>query len=232
MDLAHISTISVSGSKMKNGLAAEFTENDIFIGQIYDDNIYRKSKFLSEKEVLSGVSRGLKARIFRVGNLTAGYRDNVFQKNPLNNAFLNTIGGLMDLEAIPQSLCDNHFEFTPVDLCTEAILKMSQVNCDHMIAHVFNPSYVKVDELKEAAENLNRNIMTVADVDFERMMKEKPSGQIAALISDSLDMKPSIHVTNKITVEILKQCDFEWPEMDLDYLTGFIKTALKTVRGG
>ena len=44
-----LSTLSVSGNGMKNGYQAiDFTENDYDIGQVWENNIYVKSKFLAE----------------------------------------------------------------------------------------------------------------------------------------------------------------------------------------
>lgn len=72
--LNHISTMSVSGDYMPLNRTSEnvdFTEENFFIGQNYQENYYIKSKLIAEEYVLQKVKeKSLKANIFRVGNLT------------------------------------------------------------------------------------------------------------------------------------------------------------------
>ncbi len=72
--LNHISTTSVSGDFMPLTTttdAVNFTEEDFFIGQNYNQNHYIKSKLLTEEYLFQNVKEGcLKANVFRVGNLT------------------------------------------------------------------------------------------------------------------------------------------------------------------
>lgn len=72
--LNHISTTSVSGDFMPLTTttdAVNFTEEDFFIGQNYNQNHYIKSKLLTEEYLFQNVKDGcLKANVFRVGNLT------------------------------------------------------------------------------------------------------------------------------------------------------------------
>lgn len=71
--LNHISTMSISGDYMPLSRTNEdvnFTEEDFFIGQNYQENYYIKSKLLAEEFLLHEIKEKLlKANIFRVGNL-------------------------------------------------------------------------------------------------------------------------------------------------------------------
>ena len=58
----HISTTSVSGNYLvKNSLKHDFTENDFYIGQNYKDNVYVRTKFEAEEEMLKEVEKLRKA---------------------------------------------------------------------------------------------------------------------------------------------------------------------------
>ncbi len=66
--LHHISTVSVSGQYSPQ--ACLFTENDFYIGQNYNDNIYIKSKFEAEYRVLNSIkTKNLYAKIYRIRKL-------------------------------------------------------------------------------------------------------------------------------------------------------------------
>ncbi len=72
--LNHISTMSVSGDYMplnRTNDNVDFTEENFFIGQNYQENYYIKSKLLAEEFLLQKIKeKSLKANIFRIGNLT------------------------------------------------------------------------------------------------------------------------------------------------------------------
>ena len=72
--LNHISTMSVSGDYMplsRTNEDVDFTEENFFIGQNYQENYYIKSKLLAEEFILQKIKeKSLKANIFRIGNLT------------------------------------------------------------------------------------------------------------------------------------------------------------------
>ena len=49
----------------------DFTEENFFIGQNYNENYYIKSKLLTEEYIFQMIKEGsLQANVFRVGNLT------------------------------------------------------------------------------------------------------------------------------------------------------------------
>ena len=78
----HMSTLSVSGELLKNGgEKAVFTEADYDIGQIWENNLYVKSKFQAEGIVFKAMDEGLPAMIFRLGRLIGRSDDGIFQKN-------------------------------------------------------------------------------------------------------------------------------------------------------
>ena len=75
--LIHISSISVSGNYLvkQDNRNIEFTENSLYIGQNYIDNVYVHSKFEAEKVVLEYMEKGLTAQIHRIGILAGRLSD-------------------------------------------------------------------------------------------------------------------------------------------------------------
>ena len=65
--LIHLSSISVSGNYLvkQNNRNINFSENDLYIGQHYTDNVYVHSKFEAEKVIIEYMKKGLNAQILR-----------------------------------------------------------------------------------------------------------------------------------------------------------------------
>ena len=98
---------------------AEFTENDYDIGQIWEDNIYIKSKFLAEGQVLKAAQEGLNAKIFRLGRLVGRASDGVFQRNPDSNVFYLLLNAFKQLGAIPFHAAKEKVDLMPIDICAQ-----------------------------------------------------------------------------------------------------------------
>ena len=82
---------------------AEFSENNLYIGQNYKDNVYVHSKFEAEYLIIEACKNtNLVASIYRIGNLSNIYSDGVFQENALENylKFLKTGGSNYPLEEL------------------------------------------------------------------------------------------------------------------------------------
>lgn len=126
--LHHISTASVSGEYLLDlpESAAQFDEDDLDIGQNWQDNGYVKSKFLAEQQVRQAVQNGLDARIYRVGRLVGRASDGVFQKNPEQNAFFRLLQSIAVLGAMPDCLASAPVDLTPVDVCAREIVALRE----------------------------------------------------------------------------------------------------------
>nr|WP_275891395.1 non-ribosomal peptide synthetase [Ruminococcus sp. OA3] len=127
--LHHMSTASISGEYLKEqpDKTAVFSEQDFYIGQNWEDNIYLKSKFLAEHEVYRAVEKGLQARVYRLGRLINRSGDGVFQRNPQSNAAFLLMRAVKKLGCIPVSMQDIPVDLTPVDWCARAVLALCQM---------------------------------------------------------------------------------------------------------
>ena len=128
-----ISTLSISGNhlvnmedeKQKTQIYYNFKESDFFINQSLE-NVYVKSKFEAEKLVFKYILMGLEGYICRVGNLMNRLSDGKFQPNVDENAAVNRIISITNIGCIPDYIKNIDIEFTPVDSCAKAIIKLIQ----------------------------------------------------------------------------------------------------------
>ena len=97
--LQHTSTVSVHGAAtvLQKYYEAEFSEDVLDIGQHYRNNVYIHSKYCAEVAVLLARKKGLKANIYRIGNLTWRTSDGKFQKNIDDNGFIRRIRAMVKM---------------------------------------------------------------------------------------------------------------------------------------
>lgn len=231
-----ISTLSVSGNSFVDSFAnhqdfteeIEFNESNFFIGQNLD-NVYVRSKFEAEGLVLNEIENGLEGYILRVGNLMPRYSDGVFQENTSENAYINRLAGFMKLKALPESIKDVYLEFTPIDFTADAITKIilhpSKDNC---IYHIYNHKHIYINKLLKILKNYDYNISVIKTEKFKEMIKEllndsENKNILSHLINDfdqnlNLDYEGKIKLTSGFTINFLKQLDFEWPEINSNYI--------------
>ena len=232
-----ISTMGVSGNYLvtQNAPNTLFTENDFYIGQNYDENVYIRSKFEAEKEIYKAKEKGLRYNIFRVGNLTARISDGAFQKNKDENAFYNILKFIASNGIVPRDMINQSLEFTPVDLCAKAIVALSRLdNIDCKTFHIFNEHYLP---LATFIHMLNDSGISVDILPSEIFSKQLISlsqsvemqNSLKAVVNDldskhGLSFMPSVVPNNEITNSYLKKLGFKWPEISFDYINKTLKT--------
>ena len=213
----YISTCSVSGDHLRNGQdAAVFTERDYDIGQIWEENIYVKSKFLAEGQVLKAMEQGLNGRIFRLGRLVGRASDGVFQRNPESNVFYLILSAFKQVGVIPMRSAEEKVDLMPIDVCARQVLALK--NCSNRIYHIMHPNPPTLGDVMQAVDP---RVAVVDDDAFVRILSEKApqmNHELAALLMDhwhrSKVSPPVITVTNDLTQEQLRRVDFnqEIPE--------------------
>jgi thioester reductase-like protein len=214
--LYHISTCSVSGDTMKDESKNRvFTEDDYDIGQIWEDNVYVKSKFLAEGLVFDAIKDGLDAKIFRLGRLVGRSSDGQFQINPETNAFYLTLKGLIQMGVLPEAEAATPIEVTPVDVSAKEVLLLK--NSERTVFHIMNPD---PPVLKDLIRAIAPDFQIVDDNRFNAIFRER-------LISLDMELLPivmhnwqmltagdsMITVTNLITTEELSKLNFVMPDV-------------------
>lgn len=209
----HMSTCSVSGEHLKQGdRECVFTEADLDIGQIWENNIYVKSKFLAEQEVLRAGERGLDVKIFRLGRLVGRAGDGVFQKNPDNNAFYLLMRGIHTVGCVPETLSDAPLDLTPVDYAARAVLALC--GTDGKVFHIIHPDPQSADEV---IREMFPSVEVVSDQVFSGRLAELSAGpdkdRVAVLIdywNHTRENRPVIGVSADYTVKMLEQTGFKF----------------------
>ena len=232
--LLHLSTLSISGNMFLDGATplkdinksekVYFAENNLFINQSLD-NVYIRSKFEAEKIILDNIADGLDAKILRLGNITSRFCDGVFQINPEDNAFVNRFKSIMELRLLPKSLLEQEVEFTPVDLCSEAIVKIMQHNSKLIsVVHVYNSNHIKINKILKILNELNIKIDTCSDEEFAKLItspnsKSKITGIVNDLTPDKkLKYSSNIKVKSNLSVDYLSKCNFKWKKINKIYI--------------
>lgn len=226
--LYHISTISVSGiSKFDNRHSQLlFNENNLFVNQNLD-NAYIYTKFKSEVLVLEAIQNGLDATILRLGNIFNRYYDGKFQVNFSDNAYLNRLKSFISIGMIPDSFMKHSIDFSPVDYCADAIVKIICSKNNFNIFHIFNNNLVTFSDIVVFLNKLNYNICFTSDEMFKNRLSnlienEEEKNNVSGIIPDLdsnkdlnliFDVVPDAKFSNKF----LEKVNFNWPKIDLNY---------------
>lgn len=207
--LNHISTVGIAGNNLVNTNECyknTFTESDLKIGQKYSENVYLSTKLQAEIHIIENIQKyGLKANILRVGNLMNRYTDNVFQINKETNAFQNKIKEIIKLGYITKDLEKFTFDITPVDMCAEAVVKLSLNDSYNNVYHVLNNNEISIEQIEKILKKYNIKLGYKDEFLKEDIEKSK------WLINDFiLNNKEKIEIDSKKTQKVLKTLDFEW----------------------
>ena len=226
--LQHTSTASVSGSgtvEIKNA-DAKFDEFTLDIGQKYTQNVYIHSKYKSEERVLLARENGLRANIFRIGNLTWRISDGKFQINADDNGFLERLKGILKVRLYSNEIADYPIDFTPVDECAKAYVLLALNHHVNNIYNLYNPNIYNIEQLSKKfmlhAKRVPREL-------FEKSLREQihdKSVMVLSFYNAIASSSKNIPMSNEYTNAELNKLGFKWSKIGLSYLRfvkGFIK---------
>ncbi len=234
-----VSTLSVSGNSIIDASYMDqsfehdvtFRENNFYINQSID-NVYVRSKFEAEKLVLNYVLNGLDGYILRVGNLMNRYSDCKFQPNIDENAYISRLASLSNIGAIPDYLVDGYMEFTPIDKCADAIIKIAEhPSKKNRIFHLYNHNHVDItDFIKVFKEFTPFDIVSHEEFSkrVDKIFKDKTASKLLSGILRDFDAEKKLVYESKIkiksefTIQYLDKIGFKWPIIDTNYMKKFI----------
>lgn len=235
--LYHISTISVSGianlsNESSNFTRKMFNETNFYVGQNLN-NAYIFTKFEGEKSIFEEIPNGLDACVLRIGNIVNRFSDAKFQLNMADNAYINRIKALFKLGIIPEEFLEHCIEFTPVDSCAEAIIKIVFNNTKFNVLHLFNTNLISFPNIINIFNDLGYPLKSVSRNEFARrvdkfLQDDKLKDSISGIIPD-LDTNKNLNLISNIlpdanfTTQYLKTLAFEWPIIDANYITKYIE---------
>lgn len=235
--LVHLSTLSVSGNILNTDISTtdkiNFSETSLYVNQDLS-NIYVRTKFMAERLILENVlEKNLNAKIIRLGNITNRYSDGAFQINVSENAFMNRIHSFIQLGYAPSNLKKLPIEFSPVDLCAEAIVDLIKYQNDFIIFHVFNNNFIEFETLAKIFNSLNIELNFIPENEFYAKIqnlckREEDKHIISGIINDfsknqKLEYFTNFNMHNDITNKYLKQMFFKWPKITDKYIQKYVK---------
>ena len=234
----HISSISVSGNYLvkQDNRNIEFSENNLYIGQNYNDNVYVHSKFEAEKIILEYMEKGLTAQIHRLGILSGRYSDGVFQENITENAFYSRIKSMVSLGKIANTMLDQEIEFTPIDICAKNIIALAKNSItDNRIYHLYNHNFIKIRDIVDILNTLDFNIKIVSDEEFKNrileLSKDNNSKALLGIVNDfdysnkdniSINYNFSVDITSNYTQKYLHLLKCDWNKTSKNYIRKLI----------
>ena len=204
-----------------------------YIGQNLE-NVYTKSKFEAERIILEHMTKGLKAQILRLGNITNRYSDGKFQINPDENAFIGRIQSFIKLGSIPDDLLNAKLEFTPVDLCGLAIVSIMQNYVpDFSVFHLYNHHNITMQNFIAILRKHDINLNVVHDEEFTKIIKDTLlddkkkdilSGIVNELNSDhNFEIDSNIDILSEFSRSFLYTIHFDWLKIEEDYIEKYIQ---------
>ncbi|PKM52554.1 MAG: hypothetical protein CVV02_00005, partial [Firmicutes bacterium HGW-Firmicutes-7] len=233
--LIQVSTTSIGGSTKEVNCEVIFDENMLYFNQDLE-NKYIYSKFMAERYVLEAVTKGLKAKIMRVGNLMSRDSDGEFQINVNGNGFMNSLRAYKLLGAFPISEVDELVEFSPIDLTAKALVKLAATSEGFTIYHPVNTHKVDMYDVMATMKDYGFKIDIVDNAQFNQVLQEKMKdekqlkyllGILAYQRNEEATQLYRVTIDNKFTSNILLRLGFRWPITTEEY----IKKSIEAVDG-
>lgn len=224
----HISTISVSADFVTSKkILKEFNEHTLYIGQPYEKNIYVKTKFEAEYNLLKEMSKGLEVTIFRLGNITSRYSDGKFQENDYQNAFLNRILSFVKIGKVTEEMLKYEFDMSPVDICSNFITTILQYQSSYgKVFHIENSNKITLGDIIKAL-----NIKDIEIITQEEFIKTiKNSKELMGIINDVTGkavLNKNININSDFTQNYLNKLNLHWCKTENSYIKKYISKYLK-----
>lgn len=218
--LAHISTISIGG--YESDINRMLTENTFNINQVFNNHVYMISKYLAEYHVLLAINNDkIKAKIFRLGNIMPRYVDNIFQLNAKDNAMFSRLKTITKLGKITDTYENLEVDFSPVDLCANAITTILQNPSEQTIYHIYNNNKISLMKFFKLAKI---NLAHTEQNDFTEQIQNMKTPFASYLLDDI--QNSNTHLTpakNDLTTSLLKKEGFFWNNIDTNYINKLVE---------
>ncbi|MBO4362344.1 MAG: amino acid adenylation domain-containing protein [Paludibacteraceae bacterium] len=258
--LVHVSTTSTGGvwiasnhSLPENGVPASnaqrgvlegragegsavpvLTEQNIYFGQ-YLGNQYMHSKFLADRLILDAVAtKGLRAKIMRVGNLAARSYDGEFQVNFSTNSYMGRIKIFNMLGCCPYEQYDQPTEFSPINETARAIVLLATTPKECTVFQPYNTHTRLLGKVLQVLDKLGTKMQFVEPEVFGYAMQQAAQDpQKASLLTTMVAYQNIAHGqptqivdrNNAYTSPVLLRLGFQWTEPDDEYI-GRMLTAI------
>ncbi len=233
--LVHVSTTSTGGVWVGSDAPAPvLTEQNMFFGQ-YLGNQYMHSKFLADRLILDAVAtKGLRAKIMRVGNLAARSYDGEFQVNFSTNSYMGRIKIFNMLGCCPYEQYDQPTEFSPINETARAIVLLATTPKECTVFQPYNTHTRLLGNVLQVLDKVGTKMQFVEPEVFGYAMQQAAQDpQKASLLTTMVAYQNIAHGqptqivdrNNAYTSQVLLRLGFRWTEPDNEYI-GRMLTAI------
>ena len=233
--LVHVSTTSTGGVWIGNNISAPvLTEQNIWFGQ-YLGNQYMHSKFLADRLILDAVAtKGLRAKIMRVGNLAARSYDGEFQVNFSTNSYMGRIKIFNMLGCCPFDQYDQPTEFSPINETARAIVLLATTPRECTVFQPYSTHTRLLGNVLQVLDKLGTKMEFVEPEAFGMAVQQAAlDPNKAPLLTTMLayqniaNGQPTqiVDRNNAYTSQVLLRLGFQWTEPDNEYI-GRMLTAI------
>ena len=233
LKLIQVSTMSTVRSGIKGEVDEKTTptETTLYFRQSLT-NKYVHSKFLAERAVLDSIANdGLKAKIMRVGTLSARFSDGEFQINSGTNSSMGRLKIFAIIGKCPFAQMDNLIEFSPIDEVAKAILLLSETPDECVIFHPINHHNMAIGDVVRVMQACRIKIDFTEPDDFQKawqIAEEDPdkakilTSSIAYRSGDKDSDVITFPKNNRYTMQVLYRLGYSWPLTTWEYVEQFI----------
>ncbi len=236
--LVHVSTESVFGHPAagvpRDGLL--YDEHMLYVGQIYEDNQYVRSKFLAERLIYEKILKeDLNAKVLRAGNLAPRDSDGHFQINAGSNNYMNTLKGFALLRLVPYEEAVTSTEFSPIDKVAEAVLLLGQTPRACVCFMMSNNHRPLMGDVIDGLRDWGYEIRYAENEEFAGALQKALQDPklcdamrpfMAYAMNDEQGSKSSLgldELSVSYTTQILARYGFSWPVCGAEYEHRFLE---------
>ena len=221
--LHHISTMSVSGDILTEQTVnyPQFTENNLYIGQLYKNNVYAHSKYLAEREIIKAIrEKRIAASIYRLPNLTWRMKDGAFQKNYMENDLYIMTKVMYKLKKVPLEIKNEDILLTPVDDLSKAIITLIYNEKGNQVFHLVSDSSPTIEEYMRFLVDVTASPILELYSQMNSMQDDSEmqfvSMYLRGILKDAEKMVVHVHFDK--TNEKLSSHGFKWGKIDKKYV--------------
>ena len=149
--------------------------------------------------------------------------DGKFQRNAQDNGFIDRFRGLLKVGMYSKEIADYPIDFTPVDECADAYVRLALHNRVNNIYNLYNPHVFTIDRL---GKKLFISIKRVSKDIFEKSLRELITDKAVAVLSfysSIASASANVPMNNDFTVKKLRNLGFKWSKIGLKYLRHMAK---------
>lgn len=222
--LHHISTMSVSGDVLtaQTEVKPNFTEDKLYIGQKYKDNVYAHSKYLAEREVIKAIREmRINASIYRLPNLTWRMSDGAFQENFNENDLYIMTKVMRKLKMVPLELAPEGVLISPIDDLAKAIIRLVLEKNNNDVYHMISSYSPTVEKY---IKTLCSDVKELPMIDIYKELQLHPENTemqfVAMYLSGILEApdKMAVNITSERTNKVLNDMGYNWNVIDDEYI--------------